>query len=234
MRIFDQKKINTTLLFRTGIIDIGSNTVRLVVFEGPSRSPRYFYNEKANCGLGIGLHQTGRLNPKGVRKAIKALKRFISITNSMNLKEIYFIATAAVRYAVDGAQFVKQLEENFRIKIRIVSGEEEGILAASGVLMGWPLASGIVCDIGGASLELAYLQRGKISQSQSFELGPLALEDFYQSGQMKTHVIEKKLSVLEKKFPDNVDDFFLVGGCWRAIARIHMNRKEYPVRVLQG
>ena len=157
-----QRKISTSILYRTGIIDIGSNTVRLVVFEGPSRSPRYFYNEKVNCGLGVGLFNTRRLNPKGIRKTIKALRRFKSIIAEMNLKQLYCIATAAVRESVDGSQFVNQLEEQFRIKIWVVSGEEEGSLAASGVLMGWPEASGIVCDIGGASLEIAYLFLSKI------------------------------------------------------------------------
>lgn len=87
MRRLKQKTIKNKILYKNGIIDIGSNTVRLVVFEGPSRSPRYFYNEKVNCSLGIGLLQTGRLNPKGMKKAIKALRRFISITNGMNLEK---------------------------------------------------------------------------------------------------------------------------------------------------
>jgi len=234
MRKLKQKTIKTKILYRTGIIDIGSNTVRLVVFEGPSRSPRYFYNEKVNCGLGIGLFQTGRLNPKGMKKAIKALRRFISITNGMNLEKIYCIATAAVRDAADGSQFVHQLEERFRIKIWVISGEEEGVLAASGVLMGWPEASGIVCDIGGASLELAYLQSGIILGSQSFKLGPLALDDFHHSGKTKATVIDKNLYMMEKVFPNTVNDFFLVGGCWRALARINMNINGYPLKVLQG
>jgi len=234
MKDQEEKRIRTNLLCRTGIIDIGSNTVRLVVFEGPSRSPRYFYNEKVNCGLGVRLGETGRLNPKGVRKAIRALRRFISIMNGMNLKLVYCVATAAVRDATDGPQFVSHLEEKFKMKIWVVSGKEEGILAASGVLMGWPEASGIVCDIGGTSLELAYLKGGIIKKSQSFKLGPLALDGFYQTEKIKTNMIYENLSTIEKGFPDSTQVFFLVGGCWRALARIHMNMNDYPLRVLQG
>ena len=229
-----QRKISTSVLHRTGIIDIGSNTVRLVVFEGPSRSPRYFYNEKVNCGLGVGLLNTKRLNPKGVRKTIKALRRFKSIIAEMNLKQFYCIATAAVRESVDGSQFVNQLEEQFRIKIWVVSGEEEGNLAASGVLMGWPEASGIVCDIGGASLELAYLNSGMIQESQSFGLGPLTLNDYQQVGKVQANIIYENLSLMKEGFPNIIEDLFLVGGCWRALARIHMNINDYPLKVLQG
>ena len=232
MRNSLQKIITSKLLNRTGVVDIGSNTVRLVVLEGPARSPRYFYNEKSSCGLGIGLRQTGQLNPKGVKKATKALRRFKAITREMNLADIYFIATAAVRDATDGAQFVKRLEEEFNIKIKVVSGKEEGILAASGVLMSWPDANGIVCDIGGSSLELANLKRGKIKYSQSFELGPLALDDFQKPE--KQIIINEKLSKMNESFSDNVRDFYLVGGCWRAMALIHMNRCRYPLKVLQG
>ncbi len=234
MRKPKKKIINRSILSRTGIIDIGSNTVRLVVFEGASRAPRYFYNEKANCGLGIDLRQTGRLNPKGVKKTIQTLRRFISIMSGMKLKQVHFVATAAVRDAADGFQFVSQIERQFRIKIWVVSGEEEGILAASGVLMGWPEASGIVCDIGGSSLELAHLRNGLIHKSQSFQLGPLALNDFNRFGNTNAVYIEENLSVTKQEFPDSVQDLFLVGGCWRALARIHMSRKDYPLKVLQG
>ncbi|MAI97720.1 MAG: exopolyphosphatase [Rhodobacteraceae bacterium] len=232
MRSSEKDIISSKLLSRTGIVDIGSNTVRLVVLEGPSRSPRYFYNEKSSCGLGIGLPQTGRLNPKGVKKAVKAIRRFIAITTKMNLKNIYFIATAAVRDSIDGPQFVNRLEEQFDIKIKVISGKEEGILAASGVLMSWPNANGIVCDIGGSSLELASLKEGKIKHSQSFELGPLALDDFQTP--VKHIIIAEKLIKTKERFPNFVRDFYLVGGCWRAIARIHMSRCRYPLKVLQG
>ena len=131
-----KKVINYTKLQRTGIVDIGSNTVRLVVFDGPSRSPRYFYNEKVNCGLGVGLRQTKFLNNKGKQKAYKAIKRFSAILKTMSIVEIYFVATSAVRDAKNGREFIENLEKKFNIKIHVISGKEEGLLAASGVLLG--------------------------------------------------------------------------------------------------
>ncbi len=234
MTRFSNNIITCELLERTGIVDIGSNTIRLVIFEGPSRSPRYFYNEKVNCCLGMGLRQSGYLNEKGISKAYKTIQRFNSVMKTMKLVKIYFVATSAVREAKNGNEFIKRIEKNFKIKINVISGKEEGILAASGVLMGWPKATGIVCDIGGSSLELACLENGNIKASQSFELGPLALQDYQKSGKSKNEVINIKLSKLKKSFPRNINSLFLVGGCWRAMAKIHMNLTDYPLKVLQG
>ncbi|MFL2802438.1 MAG: exopolyphosphatase [Paracoccaceae bacterium] len=231
---FANKKIEDKILQRTGIVDIGSNTIRLVVFEGPSRSPRYFYNEKVNCELGIGLRRTGYLSAKGQKKAFKAIQRFNTVLKTMNIVEIYFVATSAVRDAKNGKEFIEIIEKKFKIKIYVISGKDEGVLAASGVLLGVPKATGIVCDIGGSSLELAYLENGKIKITQSFELGPLALQDYQKIGKSKREVITKKLSKINKSFPSNINSLFLVGGCWRAMAKIHMNLTDYPLKVLQG
>ena len=220
---FPKTLINKSKLERTGVIDIGSNTVRLVIFEGPSRSPRYFYNEKVNCGLGIGLRQTDHLHPKGVQKAIKTLQRFVFIANGLKLSNLFFLATAAVRNAIDGPQFVRNLEKKFSINIRVLSGREEGALAAHGVLMSWPMATGIVCDIGGGSLELAHLEGGKIKITQSFRIGPLALNHLPDCGRSKIDFILEELCEMDLTFPNSVNNFFLVGGSWRALARIHMN-----------
>ena len=234
MSVFEKNIIRNKILKRTGVVDIGSNTIRLVVFEGPSRSPRYFYNEKVNCGLGMGLMQSGKLNDKGQKKAYKTIQRFNYILKSMDVFKTYFIATSAVRNAKNGNQFINRIEKNIRIKIKVITGIEEGILAASGVLMGWPKASGLVCDIGGSSLELVYLKSGKIITSQSFKLGPLALQYHQNEDKFKQRYINQELSKINKRFPKNINSLFLVGGCWRAIAKIHMNLTYYPLKVLQG
>ena len=116
------------------------------------------------------------MNNKGKQKAYKAIQRFSAILKTMSIVEIYFVATSAVRDAKMEENLLKALKK-FNIKIHVISGKEEGLLAASGVLLGWPKATGIVCDIGGSSLEIAYLENGKIKTAQSFELGPLALRD---------------------------------------------------------
>ena len=108
------------------------------------------------------------------------------------------------------------------------------MLAASGVLLSWPKATGVVCDIGGSSLELAFVENGKIKITQSFEIGPLALQDYSKIGKNSFEIIKEKLSKIDELFPSNVNSLFLVGGCWRAMAKIHMNLTDYPLKVLQG
>ena len=234
MTYFADKIIENKILKRTGIVDIGSNTIRLVVFEGPSRSPRYFYNEKVNCGLGLGLRLKGYLSNKSQKRAYKAIQRFNAVIKTMEIFETFFVATSAVRDATNGKEFIKKLEKNFNIKINIITGKEEGMLAASGVLLSWPKATGVVCDIGGSSLELAFIENGKIKITQSFEIGPLALQDYNKIGKSSFEIVKEKLSKIDQSFPNDVNSLFLVGGCWRAMAKIHMNLTNYPLKVLQG
>jgi len=149
-------------LKRIGVIDVGSNSVRLVVFDGMARSPAYFYNEKVLCGLGAGLGETGRLSPEGRVKALAALHRFAALAGRMELSGMIAVATAAVREAADGPAFCDQVERETGLQLHVASGAEEARLAAKGVLLGWPGADGLVCDMGGASMELAYLSGGAI------------------------------------------------------------------------
>ncbi|MEM6897001.1 MAG: exopolyphosphatase, partial [Pseudomonadota bacterium] len=136
-------------LSRVGVIDVGSNSVRLVIFDGAARSPAYFYNEKILCGLGAGLAETGHLNPEGRARALAALKRFAAVARAAKVKDITIAATAAVREAKDGAAFRADVERATNLKIWVVDGREEARLAAQGVLLGWPGSYGLVCDIGG-------------------------------------------------------------------------------------
>ena len=170
---FRRKKIG-----RIGIIDVGSNSVRLVVFDGFARSPSYFFNEKVLCGLGRGLHMENRLNKSGVEKAIKAIKRFLAITKVMDLTELIGVTTAAVRNASDGTSFVRRVSVETGLSLHITSGTEEANLSALGVLLGWPDASGVVCDIGGGSLEIADVTRGQVGACESSPLGSLVLQDY--------------------------------------------------------
>ncbi len=93
-------------LSRVGVVDVGSNSVRLVVFDGAARSPAYFYNEKIMCALGAGLSESGILNPQGRLRALNALRRFQHLAQGMGLPNLTVVATAAVRDASDGRDFV--------------------------------------------------------------------------------------------------------------------------------
>ena len=164
-------------LSRLGVIDVGSNSVRLVVFDGMARSPAYFYNEKVLCGLGAGLGETGRLSPEGRAKALAALHRFAALARQMELSGLIAVATAAVREAKDGPAFCDQVEAETGLQLHVASGSEEARLAASGVLLGWPDGDGLVCDMGGASMELARIGHGEIGACATSPLGPLQLAD---------------------------------------------------------
>ena len=219
-------------LSRVGVIDIGSNSVRLVVFDGAARSPAYFFNEKVMCALGAGLTETGKLNPEGRLRALSALRRFCTIAKGIGLPDLTAIATAAVREATDGPEFVAQVFGETGLKVHVVDGPEEARLSAQGVLLGWPGAYGLVCDIGGASMELAEIFDGKVGQRLTSTLGPLKLINIEGGKRGRKAFITKTLDELREKIGQQSDRLFLVGGSWRAIARIDMHRRGYPLHVM--
>lgn len=218
-------------LQRVGIVDVGSNSVRLVVFDGAARSPAYFFNEKILCALGEGLAATGRLNPRGRARALAALRRFRLLAEGMNAP-LTCVATAAVRDAKDGPDFAEEVFRETGLRLWVAAGEEEARLSAQGVLLGWPDAEGLVCDIGGASMELARVGQGEVGDCVSTPLGPLKLESAHEDIAAMEAEIARVLSDLRDRFGRDCGTLFLVGGSWRAIARIDMERRDYPLAVL--
>ena len=219
-------------LSRVGVVDVGSNSVRMVVFDGAARSPAYFFNEKVMAGLGTGLADTGRLNPEGRDRAMAALKRFQLLAEAMRLRPLTVVATAAVREAEDGPEFCEEVLQETGLKVWVIDGEEEARLSAQGVLLGWPGAYGLVCDIGGSSMELAELRDGKVGKRLSSKLGPQRLKTVKGGKKgLKKHIQAGVQDLIETMGPQR-DRLFLVGGSWRAIARIDMDRRGYPLTVL--
>lgn len=220
-------------LARVGVIDIGSNSVRFVVFDGAARSPAYYFNEKILCGLGAGFAETGRLNAEGRVRALAALKRFAALTKAMDVKPLLTVATAAVRDADDGPEFQAEVLRETGLGIRILDGAEEARLSAQGVLLGWPGAEGLICDIGGSSMELAeLLGDGVVGARRTSDLGPLKLMGLKGGKKAIRKHIKDRVAALVEEFPTNPKRLFLVGGSWRAIARVDMVRRDYPLRVL--
>ena len=164
-------------LSRLGVVDVGSNSVRMVVFDGAARSPAYFYNEKIMCALGSGLSETGRLSPEGRKRALAALARFAKLGDGMGISPLTVVATAAVREAEDGPDFCAEVAATTGLEMHVIDGDEEARLSAQGVLLGWPGSYGLVCDIGGSSMELADLADGKVGRRLTSPLGPLKLRE---------------------------------------------------------
>jgi len=219
-------------LSRVGVIDIGSNSVRMVVFDGAARSPAYFFNEKILCGLGRGLAETNRLHPEGRQRAKAALARFALLARDMNLTSLSTLATAAVREAEDGPDFKAEVEAESGLVMDIIPGEEEARLSGQGVLLGWPGATGLVCDIGGASMELAEIGDNKVGRRASSGLAPFRLGTVPggKAGLQK-HITDTLVGLRAVVGADH-KALYLVGGSWRALARLDMERRGYPLTVL--
>ena len=219
-------------LSRVGVIDVGSNSVRLVVFDGAARSPAYFYNEKVMAALGAGLRETGRLNPEGRNRALAALKRFALVARAIKVSPLSTVATAAVREAADGAEFQAEVERETGLRLHVIDGEEEARLSAQGVLLGWPEAEGVICDIGGSSMELAEVGGGKVGKRLSTPLGPFRLQGIAGGSKGMRRYLRQALTEAAGKLSSRPKRLYLVGGSWRAIARIDMVRRAYPLTVL--
>ena len=220
-------------LNRVGVLDVGSNSVRLVVFDGAARSPAYFFNEKVMCALGAGLSQTGHLNPEGRVRAVNAIRRFAALAQGMGCGPLTAVATAAVREASDGPGFRAEIEAATGVKLWVIDGEEEARLSAQGVLLGWPGSYGLVCDIGGSSMELADLAEGRVGRRVTSPLGPLKVREITGGKKAtKAHIKEWVAKLHDQMGNPSGMRLFLVGGSWRAIARVDMERRGYPLTVL--
>ena len=218
-------------LSRVGVVDVGSNSIRMVVFDGAARSPAYFFNEKVMAGLGAGIAETGLLNPEGKIRAMAALKRFQHLARAMGIAPLTAVATAAVREAEDGPAFRDEVLRETGLRLFVIDGEEEARLSAQGVLLGWPGAYGLVCDIGGSSMELAELRDGDVGKCISSKLGPQRLKTIKGKKALKAH-LQDSVGALAREMGPQPDRLFLVGGSWRAIARLDMDRRGYPLAVL--
>src|SRR6056297_966503 len=219
-------------LSRVGVVDVGSSSVRLVVFDGAARSPAYFYNEKIMCALGAGMSETGKLNPEGRRRALDALKRFKLLGDGMGTGPLVTVATAAVRDAEDGPDFRAQVERETGIRLWVIDGQEEARLSAQGVLLGWPGSYGLVCDIGGSSMELAEIDGGQVGGRLTSSLGPLKLRDLKGGKKARKALIRDRIAEMRAALGEQKNRLFLVGGSWRAIAKLDMARRGYPLHVL--
>lgn len=219
-------------LSRVGVVDVGSNSVRMVVFDGAARSPAYFFNEKIMCGLGKGLHETGRLNPQGRVRALAALKRFAYLAEGMEISPLTVVATAATREAEDGPEFQAEVLRETGLKLWVIDGDEEARLSAQGVLLGWPEAKGVVCDIGGNSMELARIGDGKVGKRVSTPLGPFRLQQVKGGPDKRRKLIERVITTAQASIKSTGERIYLVGGSWRVIARLDMERRNYPLTVL--
>ena len=213
------------------VVDVGSNSVRLVVYENSARAPLPIFNEKVLCGLGRNLDRTGLMPSGGVRRALESLQRFARLCPEMGASEIRAITTAAVREARNGPDFLRRIRRECGLEVRLLSGEREAELSAQGVVSAIPDASGLAADLGGASLELALLDSGNIAERLSLPFGTVR-GNGEDTPERSRSCVRKRLDKLSWLRGAQGRSLFLVGGAWRALASIHMNETAYPLRVI--
>ena len=215
------------------VVDIGSNSVRLVVYRLEGRAIWTTYNEKVLAGLGREVASTGRLSPSGVEQAMQALRRFRAVLEGSAAHEVVAVATAAVREALDGAAFVARVAAETGLRVRVLSGAQEAHYSALGVAAGQPDAEGLVGDLGGSSLELVRLSAGVPGAGVTLPLGPFALgatsKVAYDPLAARCRIdaeLDRGARGLRTR------DFHAVGGAWRNLALLHMRNSGYPLEIV--
>jgi exopolyphosphatase / guanosine-5'-triphosphate,3'-diphosphate pyrophosphatase len=218
-----------------GVIDIGSNSVRLVVYEGAQRSPTPIFNEKMLAGLGRSIATTGRLSDEAVARSLTALVRFRAVARVLGVKNIRALATAACRDASNGAEFIARAEKACGVKIEILTGQQEAEYAANGILMGFSNPDGFAGDLGGGSLEIIDIASKSLRESVTTPLGGLRLLDT-SGGRIDraVEIADEELARVPWLGKGQGRSFFAVGGTWRSLAKLHMEQTNYPLRVMHG
>lgn len=216
------------------VLDIGSNSVRLVVYERLARALTVLYNEKSASTLGRGVAATGRLADTSMASALKAIRRFAMVCRLTEVGEIYPIATSATREAENGPEFARAVEDIIGVPVRVLSGAEEAHFAAHGLLSGMPDFKGIVGDLGGGSLELTMVEDGHDTGGETYELGVIRLQDDSQMTPGKAGSIARdRLKESSLLSPGKHKSFAAIGGTWRALAKLHQVRCNYPLHMVQ-
>lgn len=215
------------------VIDIGSNSVRLVIYEGLVRSPTVLFNEKILCGLGKGVAKTGCLEQSSVDMALRTLRRFYAICEQLDVEEINTLATAAAREATNGPSFIEDSENILKSKISVLTGKEEATYSAYGIISTFYKPDGVAGDLGGGSLELVDISKQHVGNGITLPLGGLRLQDMSDNNIVDAAKIARKLLRKAEVLSSNKGrNFYAVGGTWRNLAKLHMAVKRYPLPVM--
>ena len=217
------------------IVDIGSNSVRLVVYDGLSRAPTPIFNEKVLCGLGQGVMSSGQLSQAGMDKALAALRRFKTLIGIMDVEDVHVIATAAARDASNGPAFVAAAGKAVGTPVTLLSGRREAELSAFGVVSGFHAPDGIVADLGGGSLELIDVKGSRLGKGLTLPLGGLSLADASNQSLKAAAKIARE-TLAKVKLLDHLRGrtLYAVGGTWRALAKLHMHQRNYLLSIMHG
>lgn len=215
------------------VLDIGSNSVRLVVYERHARSLTPLYNEKTACALGRGLAQTGEIAYENIDRALTAIQRFALVTRLMRVGATHILATSAVREASNSKTFVDAVEQIMNAKVSVLTGPEEAHFAALGAISGIPGFTGVVGDMGGGSLELSTITSGDDATGETHELGVIRVQDDSGNSPEKAQTVAKRKLKKSALLTGQGGTFCAVGGTWRSLAKIHQVLRNYPLHMVQ-
>lgn len=215
------------------VLDIGSNSVRLVVYERHARSLTALYNEKSACSLGRGLAQSGRIAYENIDRALTAIQRFALVCRLMKVGRTFVLATSAVREAANSASFVTAVEELMNAPVNVLSGEEEAHFAALGAISGMPDFAGLVGDLGGGSLELSMIRSGLDSTGETHGLGVIRIQDDSQNSPSKAQAVARQRLKRSELLTGQGGVFCAIGGTWRSLAKVHQILRGYPLHMVQ-
>jgi len=217
------------------VVDIGSNSIRLVVYDDLSRAPFPRFNEKSFVALGAGLDASGRLAEAAIAMAVRAVRRFDAIARAMQVETVHVLATEATRRATNGADLVAAIRAATGLETRVLSGREEATYAALGVISGFFQPKGLAGDMGGGSLEVAEVVGDRVGERMvSMPLGALPVRAMLAEG---PDAAKKGIdAVLDELLPPLLTDpvFYAIGGGWRALARVHLALTNAPISVVHG
>lgn len=216
------------------VLDIGSNSVRLVVYERLARSLTALYNEKSACALGRGLAKTGRIAPENIDRALTAIQRFALVCKLMKVGEVHILATSAVREAENSTGFVQAVETIMSAPVRVLSGEEEAHFAALGAASGMPGFAGIVGDLGGGSLELSSIDHGLDATGETHALGVIRIQDDSAGSPQKAQNVARQRLKKSAILKGQGGTFCAIGGTWRSLAKLHQVLRDYPLHMVQS
>ncbi len=223
---------------RTAVIDIGSNSARMVVYERTSRYGFYILNEtRSRVRISEGAYEKGGyLQPDAIERACRALSQFLSIAKSYKSRKILCIATSAVRDAPNRKDFIKRIEKEIGLKIKVIDGKKEAYLGGIAAANLLPVTDAVTVDIGGGSTDLALIRNKKVVDVYSLNLGTVRLKELFFD---KKKPIEEAAAYIEEALASLPDTFknhtaVGIGGTARAITKAIMQRDGHTVEKIHA